>query len=485
MKISIEKQSKNIESTFLQILFFTENSKILQSNIPEKEWLEKTLIYQITPKDKYFILHSGQKKFLLVNLKAMQSYKDLLHTGGKLGKHLLSNKEKDLGIFFFTKEDFSFKGDIDYAYESFLTGLLLTTYRYTKFKTDKNKFLPNKIFVLDVYKGISKAVQKAEVISNACFLAKNCANSPANYFYPKMFVEEAKKISKIGKVKTSFFDEKKLKKEKMNCILGVSQGSEKEAYLVMMEYYAAKKTSETLLLVGKGLTFDCGGISIKPSLNMDEMKFDMCGGAAVLGTMQAVAKLKPSINVIGIIPTSENLVNGKALKPGDVLTAYNGKTIEVDNTDAEGRLILADALAYGVKKFKPTAVIDLATLTGACVVALGNHYSGLMSNNDKLCAQVEKAGKNSCDKVWRLPVSEEYQEQIRGKQTDLNNIGGRGAGTITAGMFLQNFVGKTAWAHLDIAGTAWHGKQAHHTKGATAVGVRLLTYLVEHWKNIS
>ena len=484
MQLIIPKKNKTQGSSNLQILFFDKNKKIL-AFVPEKKWLEETLHYQVQEKTKKICLYSGGKKFLLVNLTKMESLQDFLHTGGEIGKEIFSENKQILEIVFFEYSKIKKNVNIDYAIESFIEGLLLGSYRYTNFQKQIKQHLPEKVYIFCEDKKIANIVEKSNIIAESCALAKDCANTPGNYFYPEMFVKEAQKITKGTKVKTSFLDEKKLKKEKLNCILGVSAGSNKEAYLIIMEYYAKKKTKETLLLVGKGLTFDCGGISIKPSANMDEMKFDMCGGAAVLGTMKAVSKLNPDINIIALIPTSENLINGSSLKPGDVLTAYNGKTIEVDNTDAEGRLILADALAYGVKKFNPSAVIDLATLTGACVIALGNHYSGLMSNNDSLAQMLEKAGIDSCDKVWRLPVSEEYQEQIKGKQTDLNNIGGRGGGTITAGMFLKNFVAKTPWAHLDIAGTAWSGKQAHHTKGATAVGVRLLTYLIEHWKPLA
>lgn len=483
MKLVTQKKNQKVNSP-IQILFFDKNKKLL-AEVVEKKWLTETFYYQAKEDTTYLCCYFEHKKFFLVNLAKMKSLKDFLHTGGKIGKKIFTQKKQTLDIIFFEISQLEKNINQNYALESFLEGVLLGSYRYNTFQKEIKQHPPEKIYIFSKYQEIENIVKKVNIMAEACTLAKDCANSPANYFYPEMFVKEAQKIAKGTKIKTNFLNEKKLSKEKLNCILGVSAGSDKEAYLVMMEYYAQKKTKETLLLVGKGLTFDCGGISIKPSASMDEMKFDMCGGSAVLGTMKAISKLNPTINVIGLIPTSENLVNGSALKPGDVLTAYNGKTIEVDNTDAEGRLILADALAYGIKKYKPSAVIDLATLTGACVVALGNHYSGLMSNNEQLASMLDKAGIASCDKVWRLPASEEYQKQIQGKQTDLNNIGGKGGGTITAGMFLKNFVANTPWAHLDIAGTAWEGKQPHHTKGATAVGVRLLTYLIAHWKPLT
>ena len=247
---------------------------------------------------------------------------------------------------------------------------------------------------------------------------------------------------------------------------------------------ARKKNVQPVVLVGKGITFDSGGISIKPSDKMDEMKFDMMGGAGVLGAMLALAQLKPKINVIGLIPASENLPGPSANKPGDVLTACNGTTVEVINTDAEGRLILADALAYGIKTFQPDAVIDMATLTGACMVALGSYHSGLLTNDAALKAQVQAAAEASGDPVWELPSSDVYFKQIEGSITDLKNTGGKDAGTITAGLFLKHFVGKTPWVHLDIAGTAWNVERIEYypTKGATGTGVRLLTELAMNWK---
>ncbi len=484
MKIILEKQGSKSGASPLQILFFDKNNKLLGPGCLEKEWIEATLRQQTTKDTKQIILYSKDKKFLLINLALQKDFKDFLHAGGRVGKNIFDKNKQEADLTLFSSANLPKGITQSYALESFLEGILLASYRYVKFKSSLTQQLPSKIRLFSDCVDIAKIVKKAQIVADACALAKDCANSPANYFYPEMFVTEAKKIAKASSVKSSFLDEKKLKKEKMDCILGVSQGSDKDAYLVMMEYYSPQKTKDTLLLVGKGLTFDCGGISVKPSANMDEMKFDMCGGAAVLGAMRAISKLQPAINVIALIPTSENLISGSALKPGDVLRAYNGKTIEVDNTDAEGRLILADALAYGIAKFKPQAVIDLATLTGACVVALGSHYSGLMSNNDSLAQQLEKAGIATYDKVWRLPATEEYQKQIQGKQTDLSNIGSKGGGAITAGMFLKNFVGDTPWAHLDIAGTAWSGKQEHHTKGSTAVGVRLLIYLIENWKTL-
>jgi leucyl aminopeptidase len=254
--------------------------------------------------------------------------------------------------------------------------------------------------------------------------------------------------------------------------------------MVIIEYKTAKR-NPTLMLVGKGLTFDSGGISLKPPLGMEEMKFDMCGGAAVLGAMQAIGEEKPKgVNVVAIVPTTENLPGPSALKPGDIITIYGGKTVEVINTDAEGRLILADALAYGIKKFKPQAVVDLATLTGAVVIGLGHHKTGLLSNDDELVEKVLAAGDRSGEPLWRLPLGLEYSKQIKSKVADIKNVGDRAAGTITAAAFLQEFVGDVPWAHLDIAGTAYGFTEKPYipNKGPSGIGVRTLLELVRNWK---
>ena len=461
----------------IQVLFFNNKNKKILSTTAEKNFLENILANQ---KDKFLITFNQKIKFLLAAIDKIATPAEFLAVGGKIGKNLLSKDSLPVDLILPNSDSLS-KDNL----QALLEGVLLGCYQFQNFFSKKEKHQPKAINLISNFATLKSVAKKAEILAEANSLARDCANLPGNYFYPESFVKEAKKISKANKnIKTIVLDKKHLQKEKMNCLLGVSQGSAKNPYLVIMQYKSMQKSKETVLLVGKGLTFDCGGISIKPSAKMDEMKFDMCGGAAVLGAMQAIAKLKPNVNVVALIPTSENLVNGSALKPGDILTAYNGKTIEIGNTDAEGRLILADALAYGVNKFKPNAVIDLATLTGACVVALGKHNCGMMSDNQKLAEMLENFGKKTGEKVWQLPIDKEYQKQIKGDYADLKNAAGGGAGTITAGMFLKNFVDDVPWAHLDIAGTAWDGEKEYHTKGATGFGVRLLAYLLENWQTI-
>ncbi|MCI5158989.1 MAG: peptidase M17, partial [Candidatus Electrothrix sp. AUS1_2] len=275
-----------------------------------------------------------------------------------------------------------------------------------------------------------------------------------------------------------------MKKLGMGGILGVNQGSAQPPKLVILKYEGGGKTAPTLMLVGKGLTFDSGGISLKPGQGMEEMKYDMCGGAAVICAMQAVARERPEgINVVALVPSTENLPSSMALKPGDIITHYGGKTSEIINTDAEGRLILADALAYGIATYTPDAVIDLATLTGAVIVGLGNHRTGLMATDDSLAEQILAAGDRAGEPLWRLPLGPEYSEQIKSQVADIKNTGGKGGGTITAAAYLQEFVGETPWAHLDIAGTAWnYTEKSYIPKGPSGIAVRTLVDLVRRWQ---
>jgi leucyl aminopeptidase len=277
-------------------------------------------------------------------------------------------------------------------------------------------------------------------------------------------------------------EEKDMEKLGMGSLLAVARGSEQPAKLIVLEYHGAAKKENPVVLVGKGVTFDTGGISLKPAAEMDEMKFDMSGAGSVLGTLQAVAEMKLPINVVGIIPATENMPGGKATKPGDVVTSLSGQTIEILNTDAEGRLILCDALTYA-ERYNPKVVIDIATLTGACVIALGNFTTGLMSNDDKLAQELLAAGEQAADRAWQLPLWDEYQDLLRSNFADIANIGGRAAGTITAACFLSRFTKKYRWAHLDIAGTAW---KSGKDKGSTGRPVPLLTqFLISQAKATS
>ncbi len=307
-------------------------------------------------------------------------------------------------------------------------------------------------------------------------LAKDLGNLPPNVCTPSYLAEQALALGKTHQFKVEVLERDALKKLGMGSFLGVAQGSEEPPKFIIMQHLKGKKEQKPVVLVGKGITFDTGGISLKPGSEMDEMKYDMCGAASVLGTFKAIAAMNLPLNVIGVIPTCENMPDGRATRPGDVLTSMSGLTIEVLNTDAEGRLILCDALTY-VERFEPSAVIDVATLTGACVIALGHHASGLFSNNDALAAELLQAGEVSLDRAWHMPMWEDYQSLLDSNFADMANIGGRAAGSITAACFLARFAKKYDWAHLDVAGTAWKsGKE----KGGTGRPVPLLTeFLVQ------
>ncbi len=403
--------------------------------------------------------------------------------GGNVAQALNKLKPKLLGIVF----EF-YETELVNPGEFFTEGLLLGQYQFDRHKKpdpdkapkiDKISFYPKAEVAL-----FRKGVKRAEGAVKIAFTARDMANEPGNFWTSEDFAVFAKGLHQKYNVKTKILAGKECKRHNMGGLLAVNQGSADEPRMVIVEYKCKNKKAPTLLLVGKGLTFDSGGISLKPGAGMEDMKYDMCGGAAVMAAMLGVAEEQPKhINVIGIVPATDNMPSGEAVKPGDVITCYNGKTVEVINTDAEGRLILADALSYGVDVYKPDAVIDLATLTGAVIVGLGHHNTGLMSNDDALTAKVTQAGEICGEPVWRLPLGKEYTKQLKSEVADLKNIGGKGGGSITAGAFLQEFVGETPWVHLDIAGTAWgFTEKSYIPKGPSGTGARTLLEIIRSWK---
>ena len=381
---------------------------------------------------------------------------------------IISNKYSSVAVQCPTSENHD-----DYFCQAFSEGLILGSYRFLDFFTDeRGEYHLEKITM--VGKCCTDASKKGATVANAVCKARNLANNPPNVSTPSRLAEFAQEVGKKGDMKVTVFDREEFTKMGMGAFAGVAQGTNEPPKFIIMEYFGAEsKDEKPVVLVGKGLTFDTGGISLKPGAKMDEMKFDMCGSAIVFGTMNAVAELRPKKNIVAIVPSTHNMLGGSAFLPGDILTAYNGKTIEILNTDAEGRLILADALTY-TQRFKPKLIIDMATLTGACVVALGAHHSGLMSNSDQLADQLFQCGQSTDDVTWRLPLTEEYANQIVSNFADVANIStrGSGAGTITAGCFLQKFVGEYDWAHIDIAGVAW---AEGANKGATGRPMGLMS----------
>ena len=364
--------------------------------------------------------------------------------------------------------------------QAMVEGTILGNYRFTKYMTDKSKngkSLSAMTVLIDKpshLPSMKSGVRRGEATGEAACFVRDLCNAPANIMTPSRVVEEAKKIAKERNVKLTVLDHRQQEKLGMGGLLGVSRGSQEPSQFIKLEYSGGGKKDKPIVLVGKTVTFDSGGISLKPSENMEQMKADMTGGAEVLATIRALAQLRLPLNVIGLLPVTENMPGGRATKPGDILTMLSGKTVEVQNTDAEGRLILADGLAYATR-LKPKCIIDVATLTGACAVALGQFAIGMLGNNEKLKGQLKEAGEKSGERVWEMPLWDEYFEQLKSDVADMRNIGGRGGGMITAAMFLSKFVGDYPWVHLDIASTDWSASErAYIAKGPTGIGTRLL-----------
>ncbi|MCP5007332.1 MAG: leucyl aminopeptidase [Planctomycetes bacterium] len=380
---------------------------------------------------------------------------------------------------------------VDDAARTIIEGALLSLYHFTMYKTlkkgEKSSINSFSLLVQDkaALSRLKTTAKSAQTVAEAVCFARDVVNMTGSDATPSFLANKAKEIAKKSAVKCTVLSRPELKKIGMGGVLGVSRGSTEPPKFIVLEYKAPRKTNDTVVIIGKGLTFDSGGLCLKPGSGMDLMKGDMAGGAAILGTFMAIANLKPSVNVIGLIPCVENMLNDTALKPGDIVKCLSGKTVEVLNTDAEGRLILADALGYA-KRYNPDAVIDIATLTGSCVVALGTFASGMFGNNSELKERVRKAGENCHERVWELPLWDEYQELIKSHIADMKNIGGKYGGSITAACFLSRFVEDFPWVHLDIAGTFMVEKDTPNARrGATGVGVRLLTHLIQNWKSIS
>ncbi|MEW6520980.1 MAG: leucyl aminopeptidase [Thermodesulfobacteriota bacterium] len=428
------------------------------------------------------------KRLLIVGLGKDELNRELFRrAGGAIARKALALKAEKL--FLVVPEELSFP--VAEMTECLSEGLILGSYRFRKYKKEEEEEKIVEIKRIGLYVSDAsmvharKGVKRGIAAGNAGVVARDMANEPGNVWTPQAFADFAGKIAGEGGLVCRIMEKEEMQQLKMGGLLGVSQGSALPPKLVVLEYRTGKNVP-TLLLVGKGLTFDSGGISLKAGEGMGDMKYDMCGGAAVMAAMQVIAEEKPGrVDVVALVPATENLPSSSALKPGDIITQYGGKTVEVLNTDAEGRLILADALAYGVEQYKPAAVVDVATLTGAVIVGLGHHRTGLLANNDELAENVLAAGERAGEPLWRLPLAEEYKEQLKSQVADLKNIGGKAGGTITAATFLQEFVGTAPWAHLDIAGTAWNYTEKSYipnSKGPSGIAARTLIELVRNWR---
>jgi leucyl aminopeptidase len=362
-------------------------------------------------------------------------------------------------------------------------GALLGLYTLKKYKTEAaetNQDRLSELYLLasgnTAPRALESGVQRGQILAEAVNMARDLSNSPGNEVNPSYLARQAREIADQTTLRCHVLDVDGIREHQMGCLLGVAQGSDQPPAFIILEHAPNGTQEKPIVLIGKGLTFDSGGISIKPAANMEDMKMDMAGGAAVLGAMQALARLGYPRRVVGLVPSSENLPSGNAVKPGDILRAMSGKTVEVINTDAEGRLILADALSYAVQELKPACMIDLATLTGAVVVALGSLATGMMGTDQAMMDRLRAAGDYSAERVWELPLFEEYSKHIKSDFADIRNVSsGREAGSIIGGAFLKEFVGDVPWVHLDIAGTAWTREaRPYIPKGATGVGIRLL-----------
>lgn len=373
----------------------------------------------------------------------------------------------------------SFVTDPISAVTQIIEGTKMALYKFEKFKTEKIETDPNLTIIVSKSNKILKAVKIAEIVADGAIFTKSIANLPPNECTPTTLANFAKSMSTKNKVKCKIISEPELKKKGFGGISAVGQGSSNQPKLIILEHNRGRKNDKPIVLVGKAVTFDTGGISLKPGAAMDEMKFDKCGGCTVLGIMKSISELKLPINVVGIIPSVENMPGGESYRPGDIIKLYGGKTAEILNTDAEGRLILADALSYGEKHYSPKAIIDFATLTGACIVALGTNVAAIVSNDEKLTKKINDSSKRTTEEVWELPLNQDYMDMIKSDVADMKNVGiGRAAGTITAAAFLKNAIEKTPWTHIDIAGVAWTQgstkEKPYNPKGATGFGVRLI-----------
>ncbi len=478
IKISFKKSISRKTSSNL-VLFVDEkfNTKSIKKYISSSEFSYiSDLLKTIDLKKKLVTFElSSKKKVVLISIKKNLKNHDIENLGADF--YDLINNAKRTEYFINSDSIVSINKNF---IGHFLHGLKLKSYNFKKYKTKNEKKLIN-INVFGKDSTPAKYQLKFRALEEGTFYARDLVSEPGNVLHPDEYAKRIKALKKYG-LKINIYDQKKLKRLGMNALLGVGQGSIRGSYLVTMEWKGLRNNSKPLAFIGKGVCFDTGGYSLKPAKFMEDMTYDMAGSAAVVGLMKNLALRKAKINAVGVVGLVENMVSGNAQRPGDIVKSFSGKTIEILNTDAEGRLVLADAITFTEKKFKPKFMIDLATLTGAIIVSLGSEYAGLFSNNDKLSNELIKAGEKVEEKLWRMPLHKNFDKLINSKNADMQNINYvGGAGSTTAAQFLQRFIlNKTPWAHLDIAGMAFskYGG-ALNSGGATGYGVRLLNQLIE------
>ena len=481
MTISINYKSGAIKKTSTNLILFVDEKfevSHLKKHISKIEFIYiSDLLKNNNSKKKILIFEiSSKKRIILVSIKKDIKNYDAENLGAQLFGFLDQKKKNEYLI---NADTVNCK--IENFIGHFVHGLKLKSYQFNKYKSKKNVNLISINVFANKNKLSLKEQLRFKALEEGSFFARDLVSEPGNVLHPDEYAKRINSLKKFG-LKINIYDEKKLKKLGMNALLGVGQGSIRGSYLVTMEWNGLKNNSNPLAFVGKGVCFDTGGYSLKPAKFMEDMTYDMAGSATVVGLMKNLAIRKAKINAVGVVGLVENMVSGNAQRPGDIVKSYSGKTIEILNTDAEGRLVLADALTFTEKKFKPKFIVDLATLTGAIIVSLGSEYAGLFSNDDKLAKQLLEAGNKVEEKLWRMPLHKNFDKLINSKNADMQNINYvGGAGSTTAAQFLQRFIlNKTPWAHLDIAGMAFskYGG-ALNSGGATSYGVRLLNKLIE------
>ena len=480
IKFKSEKQNGSIKfkDNEINVLFYSDKNILLTENFnSQKDLLNLFKKIIINESSNIILVRSEKGNFLLVKRKTLDkdlTYKYLEELGGKI-----YNKIKPLG----SSQVKIHENDISIN-ERLALGILLSSYKFENYKKNKIKQITNLKNVIFVCNQPSKNLNKISEMQNIAkgvFTARDLVWQPPNILYPSSFANECKKLKKIG-VKVTIYNEKQLQKIGMDALLAVGRGSRKDSQVVVMEWSGAKKDKKPMAFIGKGVCFDSGGLSLKPSKSMEDMKWDMGGAATVTGIIEAAALSKLKYNLIGVIGLVENMPDGDAQRPGDVVKSYSGQTIEVLNTDAEGRLVLADILSWTEKKYKPKFMINFATLTGAMIVALGSVRAGLFSNDKEISEAIFNSGEITGEKVWAMPLDDDYDQLIKTEIADMKNIGGPGAGSITAGCFLKRHVEKTPWAHLDIAGVTWQNKSTPSIpSGGVGWGVRMLYQLIKQY----
>ncbi len=470
MKLKLNFVTKKPKLSIKNELIFVKNKNFRIGRLNTIEILNNELFKE----KKISQINDNTSNYILVNCIDINKTSDFENLGSKLFDFLTENKIKN--TFF----NLNIQKITDLQIERILHGATLKSYSFEVYKTKKNEKNLINLYLLGYNKN-NKVKKRLDALTAGIILTRDLVSEPGNILHPDEYAKRIVKLKKFG-IKVTVYDKKKLKKMGCGALLGVGQGSIRGSYLVTMEWKGSSSKSKPLAFVGKGVCFDTGGISLKPAKFMEDMTYDMAGSAVVVGLMKNFALRKAKINAVGVVGLVENMPGGNAQRPGDIVKSYSGKTIEVLNTDAEGRLVLADALTFTEEKFKPNLIIDLATLTGAIIVSLGSEYAGLFSNNDKLSKQLYDAGEKVEEKVWRMPLHKNYDKLINSKNADMQNINYvGGAGSTTAAQFLQRFIiKKTPWAHLDIAGMSFSKYAgALNSGGATGYGVRLLNKFVE------